>query len=138
MFKMKPVYRNQEVNLLTLLVCIFVIFVNFYYLLDLKSKVNNKAVEYKGILSEKSHSNELDEYVDLDYFEQINEIMYKKGEGIFIEKISLSDKHLLIWGMANSVDQINVFKGNIGNKFLLKNVTKHDDQYSFELESVYE
>lgn len=138
MYKIRAIQSKGHISIFTIVVCFLIVFLNFYYLLNLNSKLNKLKERYVQILSNQNLSYISKKSEHKDFYNEINDIMYKKGEGIFIEKFSLNKKIILIQGRANSIDQINIFKKNIGEEFLLRKTTKQDAQYSFELEKRYE
>lgn len=139
MYKVKPILVKKDISLFLILSLCVVLMVNFYFLFQYKDKINKLKLDYSQLIENEEINKDFSSYnKSLDFYQEIDQIMLKKEVGISIEKISLTNKIILIYGKSTNMDYINIFKNNISNKYILKKVNKQNSLYSFELERKYE
>ncbi|WP_426452922.1 hypothetical protein ACPF64_09770 [Acinetobacter sp. KB005] len=139
MYKVKPILVKKDISLFLILSLCVVLMVNFYFLFQYKDKINKLKLDYSQLIDNEEINKDFSSYnKSLDFYQEIDQIMLKKEVGISIEKISLTNKIILIYGKSTNMDYINIFKNNISNKYILKKVNKQNSLYSFELERKYE
>lgn len=139
MYKVKPILVKKDISLFLILSLCVVLMANFYFLFQYKDKINKMKLDYSQLIDNEEINKDFSSYnKSLDFYQEIDQIMLKKEVGISIEKISLTNKIILIYGKSTNMDYINIFKNNISNKYILKKVNKQNSLYSFELERKYE